>query len=68
MDSMLRRLIATWIKSQELAPRRDLAAAVRCESLEGRQLLSTTTLLRGHMGMPSAPTTQYWSAFHHKGD
>ncbi|AGA28619.1 hypothetical protein [Singulisphaera acidiphila] len=59
MDSMLRRLIATWIKSQELAPRRDLAAAVRCESLEGRQLLSTTTLLRGHMGMPSAPTTQY---------
>lgn len=59
MDSMLRRLIATWIKSQELAPRRDLAAAVRCESLEGRQLLSTTSLLRGHMGMPSAPATQY---------
>ncbi|WP_406699196.1 hypothetical protein V5E97_10000 [Singulisphaera sp. Ch08] len=58
MESMLRRLLATWIKSQELAPRRSPTAAVRCESLEGRQLLSTTGLLRGHMGMPSSPTTQ----------
>ncbi|SIN68859.1 hypothetical protein SAMN05444166_0128 [Singulisphaera sp. GP187] len=58
MDSILRRLIASWIKSQELAPRRAPTAAVRCESLEGRQLLSTTGLLRGHMGMPSSPTTQ----------
>lgn len=58
MDSMLRRLLATWMNSQELAPRRVPTATVRCESLEGRQLLSTTGLLRGYMGMPSSPAAQ----------
>lgn len=53
MDSMLRRLVATWIKSQDAAShRRAPAATVRCETLEDRQLLSTASLFRGNAVMP----------------
>src|SRR3954447_21589596 len=41
MESLLHRLLAPWTKSQEGSPRRSPSAAVRCEPLEGRQLLST---------------------------